>query len=106
MNRWQAAVMRNFSASDGVLAGIRQGRRWRRRPQSSSRVDALGGVVGEAGEDIGEPRARVDVVELAGLCRPANYAERVRFPQDSPPPGYDQLGIVRSVPPLSTAEIT
>jgi hypothetical protein len=25
----------------------------------------------------------IDAVELAGLCRPANYADRARFPQDS-----------------------
>ena len=35
----------------------------------------------------GEQRARVlvgfDAVGLGGLCRPPNYAERARFPQDS-----------------------
>ena len=38
--------------------------------------DALGGVIGEAGEDVGEPGARVDIFELAGLCRQPNYAEQ------------------------------
>jgi len=28
-------------------------------------------------QHIGEPSLRVDVVELGGLCRPPNYAERL-----------------------------
>jgi len=35
--------------------------------------------VGDAGEDVGEPGLRIDVVESRGLCRAANYAEPVRF---------------------------
>jgi hypothetical protein len=30
----------------------------------------------QACKEIGEPGLRVDVVELGGLCRPPNYAER------------------------------
>ena len=30
-------------------------------------ADALGGMVGEPGEDIGQPRVRIDVVETTGL---------------------------------------
>jgi hypothetical protein len=33
--------------------------------------------VGDAGEDVGEPSLRINVVELGGLCRLPNYAERV-----------------------------
>ncbi len=40
--------------------------------------DAFGGMVGKPGEDVGEPGARIDVVELAGLCRAPNYAEGCR----------------------------
>jgi hypothetical protein len=36
----------------------------------------MSGVVGQLREDVGEPGARIDVIELAGLCRPPNYAER------------------------------
>jgi hypothetical protein len=36
----------------------------------------LGRAIGDAGEDVSEPGAGVDIIELAGLCRPPNYAER------------------------------
>ena len=39
-------------------------------------VNALGGVIRQASQHVGEPGLRVDVVELGGLCRPPNYAER------------------------------
>jgi hypothetical protein len=32
-------------------------------------VDALGRMIVEAGQDVGEPGLRIDVVELGGLCR-------------------------------------
>jgi hypothetical protein len=38
-------------------------------------------MIGQSGEHVGEPGARIDVVELGGLCRLANYAEHARFPQ-------------------------
>jgi hypothetical protein len=38
-------------------------------------VNALSGVIGQASEDVGKPRLRIDVVELGGLCRLPNYAE-------------------------------
>jgi hypothetical protein len=34
-------------------------------------------------QHVGQPGLRIDIIHFAGLCRPANYAERVRFPQDS-----------------------
>jgi len=34
-------------------------------------------------EDVGEIGERIDLVDLAGLCRPPNYAESGRFPQIS-----------------------
>jgi hypothetical protein len=40
-------------------------------------------MVIDAAEDVGEPRLGTDVVELRGLCRLPNYAERDRFPQGS-----------------------
>jgi len=40
-------------------------------------------TVDDPGEDVGQIAERVNIVELTGLCRPPNYAERVRFPQDS-----------------------
>jgi len=39
-------------------------------------------AVDDPGDDVGEIGVRLDPAELAGLCRPANYAERARFPQD------------------------
>jgi hypothetical protein len=45
--------------------------------------DPFGGMIGQSRQNIGEPGLRVDVVELGGLCRPPNYAECARFPQDS-----------------------
>jgi hypothetical protein len=45
--------------------------------------DAAGRVVGDAGEHVGKVVLRIEAVELGGLCRPPNYAERARFPQDS-----------------------
>src|SRR5260370_13880244 len=37
-------------------------------------IDAPGGMILQAREDVGEPGVRVDVVELGGLCRLPNYA--------------------------------
>lgn len=39
--------------------------------------------IADASEDVGQPCLRIDVVELRRLCRPPNYAEWARFPQDS-----------------------
>jgi hypothetical protein len=41
------------------------------------------GVISDAGEHIGQPSLRIDVVEFRRLCRPPNYAGRTRFPRDS-----------------------
>jgi len=46
-------------------------------------VDLLRRMIWKFGEDIGEPRLRIDIVEFAGLCRAPNYAEHVCIPQDS-----------------------
>jgi hypothetical protein len=47
-------------------------------------VDAGGGpAVDELGERIGHPGERIDQIQLARLCRTANYAEHGRFPHDS-----------------------
>jgi hypothetical protein len=40
-------------------------------------------MIRESGEHVGKPGARIDIVELGGLCRAPNYAEVARFPQDS-----------------------
>jgi hypothetical protein len=40
-------------------------------------------MFGDAGKNIRKPCLRIDIVELGGLCRLPNYAERARFPQDS-----------------------
>jgi hypothetical protein len=34
-------------------------------------------------QDVGEPGLWIDAIHFGRLCRPPNYAERVRFPQDS-----------------------
>jgi hypothetical protein len=33
-------------------------------------------MIGDPGQHIGEPGLGIDAVELGGLCRPPNYAER------------------------------
>ena len=33
-------------------------------------------MVGDAGDDVGEPSLGIDVIEASGLCRLPNYAER------------------------------
>ena len=38
--------------------------------------DFVGGVILKPGQHVSEPGLRIDVVHLAGLCRPPNYAER------------------------------
>jgi len=38
-------------------------------------------MVSDPAQHVGKPGARVDVVQLGGLCRLANYAERSGFPQ-------------------------
>ena len=58
----------------------------------------------DANQNVGEPRLRIHVVHLRGLCRPPNYAESGRFPQISRCPAFGRFGIVRPVPPLSIAE--
>jgi hypothetical protein len=35
-------------------------------------------MIGDTCKDIGEPGARIDIVEFRSLCRPPNYAERFR----------------------------
>ena len=40
-------------------------------------------LLGDAGQHVGEPGLRIDVIQFGGLCRPPNYAERGCFPQDS-----------------------
>jgi hypothetical protein len=40
-------------------------------------------MIRQSGQDVGEPGLGIDVVHLAGLCRPPNYAESGRFPQIS-----------------------
>ena len=45
-------------------------------------VDArCGPEIDELVEDVGDVGLRLDVVELARLCRPPNYAESVVFPR-------------------------
>jgi hypothetical protein len=46
-------------------------------------VDPVSRVLGDAGEDIGQPSLRIDIVHFGRLCRAPNYAEVARFPQDS-----------------------
>jgi hypothetical protein len=45
-------------------------------------VELVDRVLSDAGEDVGEPRLRIDVIHLDGLCRPPDYAER--FCKDAP----------------------
>ena len=35
--------------------------------------------IDESGQQVGEVDLRIDLVQLARLCRPPNYAERARF---------------------------
>ena len=66
-----SATLRRFSRS-GWLCG--------RRPEPRHQfVDAfLRPAVHEACKEIGEIRLWIDVIQLTGLCRPPNYAERFR----------------------------
>jgi hypothetical protein len=40
--------------------------------------EALCGMILKTREHVCQPGERIDVVELGGLCRPPDYAERVR----------------------------
>jgi len=44
---------------------------------------AVGMAVDDPGKDVIEIGQRIDMVQLAGLCRPPNYAESGGFPQIS-----------------------
>ena len=45
-------------------------------------VDAvLWPSVDQARQQVSEVELRIDAIQLAGLCRPPNYAERTGFPQ-------------------------
>ena len=47
-------------------------------------VDAIDGVaIHHPREHVAQVSVRFDMVQLAGLCRPPNYAEPGRFPQIS-----------------------
>jgi hypothetical protein len=46
--------------------------------------DPPGRMIRQSGERVGKPRAWIDIVELGGLCRPPNYAERTGFPAAPP----------------------
>jgi hypothetical protein len=67
-------MMPEISAFEGRL------RRGRLRAQAfpgpgHNFVDPPDRVVGQARQNVGEPGLRIDIIELAGLCRPPNYAE-------------------------------
>jgi hypothetical protein len=36
-------------------------------------------ILGDVGQDVGQPSLRVDVIHLGGLCRLSDYAERAAF---------------------------
>ena|ERR1700704_1735964 len=42
-------------------------------------ADAIDGMVGDAGEHVAEISLRIELAHFCGLCRPPNYAERVRY---------------------------
>ena len=50
--------------------------RWTHAIPRQQFVEFLDGMFGDAGQDVGEPGLRIDVVHLGGLCCPPNYAER------------------------------
>ena len=52
---------------------------WRPVPRHQFVNAALGPSVDQARQQIHEIDLRIDVVQLAGLCRAPNYAERARF---------------------------
>jgi len=61
-------------------------------------VDAFCRMIRQAGEHVGEPGLRIDVVELGGLCRPPNYAERFEIdPKQSRHCGPSHDRWVRSI---------
>jgi hypothetical protein len=72
--RHRRAVFRSRSLSDPI---------WRAPVPGQQIADPLGGIIGQARQHVVEPGLRIDIVELGGLCRLPNYAERARFPQDS-----------------------
>jgi hypothetical protein len=45
-------------------------------------VQFSGRVIIDPAELVGEPGLRIIAVQLGGLCRPPDYAERARFPED------------------------
>jgi hypothetical protein len=45
-------------------------------------VQFSGRVIIDPAEHVGEPGLRINAVQLGGLCRPPDYAERARFPED------------------------
>jgi hypothetical protein len=40
-------------------------------------------MIGQSCEHVGKPCLRINIIELAGLCRSPNNAERACFPQDA-----------------------
>jgi hypothetical protein len=73
--RWSAAKRSGSNVGLGPLACF---------PIPGKQVgDSVGGVIWKPGQHVSEPGLRIDVIHLAGLCRPPNYAELGRFPQIS-----------------------
>lgn len=57
---------------------------WGRIGRASPRrefVDAIGRMVADAADQVGEIGLRIDAVQLTGLSRPPNYAALARFCQ-------------------------
>jgi hypothetical protein len=62
--------------------------------------DALGRMILQARQHVGQPGLRIDVVELGGLCRPPNYAERLLV---QPAVCTDLRPVERMSPPFHSA---
>src|SRR5215475_1087580 len=87
ISSWQAAVTADFSAAERPVdpmcppssRNFAMARHELMPVPGQKLLEPVAGVVVDAGEHVGEPGLRIDVVELCRLCRPPNYAERVRY---------------------------
>jgi hypothetical protein len=89
-----------------ALSGLRHGDRVDRTRWSPVageqllKLVALGATGDQAFEYVSQPGERIDAVQLCCLCRPPDYAERFRFPQDWQYQERFSLASRRTVPPV------
>src|SRR6516225_2890071 len=91
-------MKRGMTAGAGAAAAVRP-RAWRQRFSSSRAVELLDVVIVDAGEHVGGPGLRIDVVEPRSLDQRVHHggalAAVIGTTSRCKPPGFIKKGLVR-----------